>query len=1022
MVALMLVKAFRLFVSSTFADFVREREVLQSKVFPALDAYCAAKGYQFHAIDLRWGVNEEAQLDQRTAEICLGEVDAAKRYPPPNLLILVADRYGWVPLPFAIAEDEFEAVVAWLTEHGRAEAIGNLRKVYQLDQNHLVPPGLASAADGADPVAAYTLRSREDDMRNAPSAEALKKLEDDWTKLENGLRHALQEAAEQLAREGRLGETARAKYFLSLTEQEIIRGLPGYTSAARNGAESAAATPDTAGAQAIAWIREDAGACAEQRPSLLGRLMGTGSRPPTNIGLAAGRDPRVATLKAGLRRALPGDNVLSGQETRTHEGQLDAAYLEDFATRSESRLRAAIDAHIAERAEDSELARERAEHAAFADERRRIFIGRDSQRAAIASYLAGSSQHPLVLFGPSGLGKSALMARAVADAETAGRGVPVVYRFVGASAASADVRSLLVSIIEDMTDRGVVAKPDEWEDDANKLDEQVRTLLKSIAKSAVIFIDALDQLKKPYRLGWLPDQLPPGLKIVVSVLSDVAYDEDSGLHRSLRQRLPSDAFLEVEPQGETDGRAALLALEASVRRRLRPSQRDYILKRFEAAGGSPLYLRVAFEIARAWPSWDEVGAGRCVLAGDTEALIGQLIAELTSEHHHEPELVSLSLGLLAAAKDGLSAKEMTEVLSADAAVMQAVSRAAEKHGVPTPLVDRHGKRRRKLPDSVWVRLHRQLAPLLTEKRVDEQPLLTFFHRQLADIARERHYAPAKAALHGALADYFDASLNTGAVAAGGGGTAPGRTTYSRRTLSELPYQLFHANRRLRLDAVLMSPNWMQEKLLAYGVWSLIDDCEKFGQGQMQSLIGRTLRLTSGICTRDPRQLMPQLLGRLMTTTDPGAPAFLAAARRHVTPPTLLTEQPSLSPPGSEIERFAVHQSVSALAVLPDGRFASAGDGGTIQLWDPARGAETARLETWKRWVSALAVLSDGRLASGGDDGNIYLWDLARGAETATLWGDERRVGGRSWVHALAMLPDGRLASAYGDGSIARHVT
>jgi hypothetical protein len=78
----MLLKAFRLFVSSTFKDFIQERELLQSKVFPALDTYCSARGYQFHAVDLRWGVNEEAQLDQRAAEICVGEVDAAKGCPP----------------------------------------------------------------------------------------------------------------------------------------------------------------------------------------------------------------------------------------------------------------------------------------------------------------------------------------------------------------------------------------------------------------------------------------------------------------------------------------------------------------------------------------------------------------------------------------------------------------------------------------------------------------------------------------------------------------------------------------------------------------------------------------------------------------------------------------------------------------------------------------------------------------------------------------------------------------------------
>jgi hypothetical protein len=51
----MLLKAFRLFVSSTFADFAAERDVLQGEVFPALDAYCTAKGYQFYPLDLDGG-------------------------------------------------------------------------------------------------------------------------------------------------------------------------------------------------------------------------------------------------------------------------------------------------------------------------------------------------------------------------------------------------------------------------------------------------------------------------------------------------------------------------------------------------------------------------------------------------------------------------------------------------------------------------------------------------------------------------------------------------------------------------------------------------------------------------------------------------------------------------------------------------------------------------------------------------------------------------------------------------------
>jgi hypothetical protein len=46
----------RLFVSSTFRDMVREREVLASHVFPMLESYCEEQGVLFESIDLRWGV------------------------------------------------------------------------------------------------------------------------------------------------------------------------------------------------------------------------------------------------------------------------------------------------------------------------------------------------------------------------------------------------------------------------------------------------------------------------------------------------------------------------------------------------------------------------------------------------------------------------------------------------------------------------------------------------------------------------------------------------------------------------------------------------------------------------------------------------------------------------------------------------------------------------------------------------------------------------------------------------------
>jgi hypothetical protein len=65
---------FRVFVSSTFEDLKAERNALQRDVFPRLRALCEQHGARFQAIDLRWGIRDEAALDQQTVEICLREI------------------------------------------------------------------------------------------------------------------------------------------------------------------------------------------------------------------------------------------------------------------------------------------------------------------------------------------------------------------------------------------------------------------------------------------------------------------------------------------------------------------------------------------------------------------------------------------------------------------------------------------------------------------------------------------------------------------------------------------------------------------------------------------------------------------------------------------------------------------------------------------------------------------------------------------------------------------------------------
>ena len=67
-------RTFRDFASSTFSELKAERNALQERVFPHLRELAAEHGCLLQAIDLRWGVNDQASLDQQA-------IKEARAYP-----------------------------------------------------------------------------------------------------------------------------------------------------------------------------------------------------------------------------------------------------------------------------------------------------------------------------------------------------------------------------------------------------------------------------------------------------------------------------------------------------------------------------------------------------------------------------------------------------------------------------------------------------------------------------------------------------------------------------------------------------------------------------------------------------------------------------------------------------------------------------------------------------------------------------------------------------------------------------
>jgi len=112
-------------------------------------------------------------------------------------------------------------------------------------------------------------------------------------------------------------------------------------------------------------------------------------------------------------------------------------------------------------------------------------------------------------------------------------------------------------------------------------------------------------------------------------------------------------------------------------------------------------------------------------------------------------------------------------------------------------------------------------------------------------------------------------------------------------------------------------------------------------------------------------------------------------------------------------------SVAALAVLADGRLASADANGEVRVWGAAAERGAAALLQTSGEVRAMAALPDGcRLAVGIYDyvtgGSVEVWDLV---STGTFPVRAKSIPCSSTVHALVALADGRLAAGCRDGSV-----
>ena len=562
---------FRVFISSTFNDLKIERDVLQNEVFPKVKEYCLEKGFKFDVIDLRWGVNNEASLDHKAMKICIDEVKRSVNHPRPNFIVLLGDRYGWIPLKTEIEENYFKTILKHIKNISDKLLV---EKWYKLDANALNPSYILQAVDSIYESTNFV------------------ELSSHWREDERKLLTIFQETI-------RDNSLKKDLFFTSATEQEIIHGVFNIE-----------------GENNVLVLNRKLENIEDYKES-----SEITTYIDTNVDEAK---LKLELLKKRLEEDVK-DSFFTFQTTLAHNKDrklvVNRHFLNSYVEATIQFLKNNIDSEIVriQNLKTEEL--EETYHANFLAERANAFVGRETIIESVSEYITKPNTYAYVLHGESGVGKSALMAKIISMQTKRN----IIYRFIGISEKSSMPLSLLNDLVIAIESKINIAHTTPIQEYDNVVNRFIELLYLASKKDGItIFIDALDQFGEENRLEWLDEKLPKNVKIIVSTLPGFYYEQ-------LQRKVPKCNFKNISPLKIKDGEKILQTWFRENRRTLTKEQYRYILEKF-SNNGLPLYLRIAFEEAMQWHSYTKKVHLNSTLVGVIREFIENLILK---KYHSE---------------------------------------------------------------------------------------------------------------------------------------------------------------------------------------------------------------------------------------------------------------------------------------------------------------------------------------------------------------------------------------------------
>ncbi|XP_016139866.1 NACHT and WD repeat domain-containing protein 2 [Sinocyclocheilus grahami] len=688
----------KVYLCSNPEESVVERRLLRQRVFPRLREYCRCTyGVEFRGID-PYEAAEPKNWPSQKRRLQILE-DCRKNSLGPFFVGLVGEQYGDACLPEQIEASEFQHVLKVCQQMDFRTEI--LERCYQRDEN-AIPPSFCML----NPAGHF---KHSGVQRENPNEE------NNWCEVLPEVRRILHDVVTQCVQEGIMTHEEAQKYFRSALENDIRYAYEDHSS-------------------------EDIARCLCYVHKI--------TNPRKAIGLPPEKQAQLYQLTQLRDHFLPSMVAFHKAQVYSTTTKCNHGYTPEMRLNFAVGLSEQLHTDL-KRLIDSAVSNERAVTVDEFGQRDlcRIFSSlyriERAEVEHVKSYLEGkSTKFPFILNGRPCSGKTVLLAHCASQASVWLKNLDpeILVYFI-------DVNNSLRQLLKDICKR--VDSSSTCVNNIFQLKENFKRLLTARSPSKnplVLIIDALDQLPNTdgqLDLTLLPESLAPNVKLLISINVN-----RPDLLATLKKYYPdSTVFCELQEVESKSCSQLLTRLLQESNRKITSGQQMYVNQAFKKCSVS-LYVELLHRQTIHWKSEFEITENSLVQEVNNNIVL--MFDHL--EKKHGKTVVSKALSYLTLARYGMTAAELTDVLSCDDEVLTSFL----PPGDSVPLTVR-------VPEIFVESLLSDLKGFLVLRNVLGTQTLFWVSRHFPLVVCKRYLCSEETSqkIHHVLLDYFSGSWANG---------------------------------------------------------------------------------------------------------------------------------------------------------------------------------------------------------------------------------------------------------------------